>query len=341
MKYKLFIPLSLCARRLLHTPARPSRAASATQDPGTHTLVCSVTYTDSYGERRYMPQYFKFQVTNPLSVRTKVRSCQAYQQAERESLVFLEVSVENVSKEPMLLESVDFDTAPNIRREIIGAPVAADARGHPVQPNDLLSSLDSTPGGGDGSGNVVFLSVGGSRHFLFRLQRDEDTPGKGAGSSILGRVELRWRRGMGERGRLQTQQISSGQQQQRDIDIMMTVPYPEPVLDSPFTVRLAARCDPHGSFDLDGTRSRSLAITLSEEDAAENKYMLYGEQVVPIGSLSADAAKTVSLRLVAMVPGVLRITGLLIVDTDVTAGDSKTNVVGRVSPIEVFVKAPS
>ena len=87
--------------------------------------------------------------------------------------------------------------------------------------------------------------------------------------------------------------------------------------------------------------NRSLAITLSEEDEAENKYMVYGQQIVPIGALSPDAATTVSLRLVAMVPGVLRVTGLLIVDTDVGAGASKANVVGKVSPIEVFVRAPS
>ena len=42
-----------------------------------------------------------------------------------------------------------------------------------------------------------------------------------------------------------------------------------------------------------------------------------------------------------MVPGVLRVTGLLIVDTDVGAGASKANVIGKVSPIEVFVRAPS
>lgn len=29
-------------------------------------------YTDADGERKYLPQYFKFMASNPLSVRTKV-----------------------------------------------------------------------------------------------------------------------------------------------------------------------------------------------------------------------------------------------------------------------------
>jgi hypothetical protein len=39
---------------------------------GAHTLVCSTVYTDADQERKYLPQYFKFTVANPLAVRTKV-----------------------------------------------------------------------------------------------------------------------------------------------------------------------------------------------------------------------------------------------------------------------------
>jgi hypothetical protein len=41
---------------------------------GAHTLVCSAVYTDADGERKYLPQYFKFSAANPLAVRTKARS---------------------------------------------------------------------------------------------------------------------------------------------------------------------------------------------------------------------------------------------------------------------------
>ncbi|MFS7933045.1 putative trafficking protein particle complex subunit 13 [Helianthus anomalus] len=39
---------------------------------GAHTLVCTALYYDGDAERKYLPQYFKFMVSNPLSVRTKV-----------------------------------------------------------------------------------------------------------------------------------------------------------------------------------------------------------------------------------------------------------------------------
>lgn len=36
------------------------------------SLVCTALYNDGDGERKYLPQFFKFIVANPLSVRTKV-----------------------------------------------------------------------------------------------------------------------------------------------------------------------------------------------------------------------------------------------------------------------------
>ncbi|CAA0806199.1 Unknown protein, partial [Striga hermonthica] len=39
---------------------------------GAHTLVCTALYTDGGNERKYLPQFFKFVVSNPISVRTKV-----------------------------------------------------------------------------------------------------------------------------------------------------------------------------------------------------------------------------------------------------------------------------
>ena len=44
---------------------------------GPHTLVCSAVYTDADGERKYLPQYFKFTAANPLAVRTKARGAGA------------------------------------------------------------------------------------------------------------------------------------------------------------------------------------------------------------------------------------------------------------------------
>jgi len=37
-----------------------------------YRLVCTALYNDGDGERKYLPQFFKFIVANPISVRTKV-----------------------------------------------------------------------------------------------------------------------------------------------------------------------------------------------------------------------------------------------------------------------------
>jgi hypothetical protein len=41
-------------------------------------LVCTALYNDGDGERKYLPQFFKFVVSNPLSVRTKVCEIQLF-----------------------------------------------------------------------------------------------------------------------------------------------------------------------------------------------------------------------------------------------------------------------
>lgn len=47
------------------------------KDLGTHTLLCSSSYVGPTGELRYHPQAFRFQVRNPMTIRTKVR-CMVY-----------------------------------------------------------------------------------------------------------------------------------------------------------------------------------------------------------------------------------------------------------------------
>ncbi|KAK3236267.1 peptidyl-prolyl cis-trans isomerase precursor, partial [Cymbomonas tetramitiformis] len=68
---------------------------------GQHTLVCSTVYIDSDQERKYLPQYFKFVVANPLSVRTKVRHLMDH--------TLLEACIENCTRNPLFLSTVRFE----------------------------------------------------------------------------------------------------------------------------------------------------------------------------------------------------------------------------------------
>ena len=44
---------------------------------GGHTLVCSSSYTAADGQRRTLPQAFRFTSQNPLVVKTKASACRA------------------------------------------------------------------------------------------------------------------------------------------------------------------------------------------------------------------------------------------------------------------------
>ena len=400
------------------------------KEVGTHTLVCSVTYSDSFGERRYMPQYFKFQVTNPLAVRTKVRSLStpfASSSSSSSQDIFVEVCVENVSKEPMLLESISFEAAAGISREKLKLPSNRPLLSSNNNNNNNNNKDESTTDRGRGCGNnlnnltstippidllnrwsmngvsddnviitngkendsetgkseseCILLNVGSSRHTLFRLKRIGDkipnsdkkdldpsyeTGTSTAPSNVLGRVELKWRRGLGERGRLQTQQISSGtqpQSRQRDIDVKMVPPFPEPTLDSPFTVKLAIT-NPSSSAHIGGgdqnshvnVNFNSMAVMLTPTNnnntnepnggingGGDNDCMLYGQQRIPIGEVGPNQEKLIDVQLVALVPGILRLTGLAVVQYETTAmvADGKDKVVAKVPPIELFVKSPA
>ncbi|CAA0811753.1 Unknown protein, partial [Striga hermonthica] len=65
---------------------------------GAHTLVCTALYTDGGNERKYLPQFFKFVVSNSISVRTK-------------DTTFLEACLENHTKSHLYIDQVEFEPA--------------------------------------------------------------------------------------------------------------------------------------------------------------------------------------------------------------------------------------
>ena len=182
---------------------------------GAHTLACSVGYAEDVpagvpADRRRHPQHFKFDVANPVAVRTKVRP-------GRDGATFLEACVENATKTPLLLSAATFEPAPRFTCDAVGPPKSAGANGA------------SIPAGADAGGGVglpslagrdlcVLDAAGGSAHFLFELRekrggwRGEAGEASAAADAAtppdaLGKLEIRWRGRMGETGRLQTQQI--------------------------------------------------------------------------------------------------------------------------------------
>ena len=70
-------------------------------------MVCSVNYKTLAGDRKFFRKFYKFQVFKPLDVKTKAYNIDAD--------VFLEVQVQNITSNPMYLQSVALQPNPLFR----------------------------------------------------------------------------------------------------------------------------------------------------------------------------------------------------------------------------------
>ncbi|KAK4056057.1 hypothetical protein OIO90_002788 [Microbotryomycetes sp. JL221] len=162
---------------------------------GMHALVCTVTYAaqivDESSQLRMVNRSFrkvyKFQVSNPLSVRTKAHSpninvANAVLRAGERDKIFLEVQVQNQCETAMIFERMRFDSVPGMTVRDVNESIF-----------EQTSSL---------------LSPGAVRQLVFVLTSGPDvhTPPPGS-SQELGRLELVWRTPHGELGRLQTSML--------------------------------------------------------------------------------------------------------------------------------------
>ncbi|XP_022715903.1 trafficking protein particle complex subunit 13-like isoform X2 [Durio zibethinus] len=246
---------------------------------GAHTLVCTALYNDGDGERKYLPQFFKFAVANPLSVRTKVRTVK--------EATYLEACIENHTKSNLYMDQVEFEPAPHWSAIILKADDL-----HPVDNSSI------------GSG-------GGIRNYLYQLKLS--SPGseqvKVEGTNILGKLQITWRTNLGEPGRLQTQQILGTPISCKEIELQI-LEIPSLInLDRPFSVHL----------NLTNHTDRELGpfeVRLSQNVAHEEKIvMINGLQTMALPQVEAFGSTDFHLSLIATKLGVQRISGITVSDT--------------------------
>ncbi|EFJ37350.1 hypothetical protein SELMODRAFT_77366, partial [Selaginella moellendorffii] len=190
---------------------------------GGHTLVCMAVYTDPDGDRKYLPQYFKFTTSNPVSVRTKV--------FDLYDTTFLEACIENQTKSHLFMDQVRFDTAPPwsvTTLENVVNQMVPSGKKMELYYQQLCLSLKLINGNG------------GARHYLFQLKRPplESSDVKLEGANALGKLEILWRTTLGETGRLQTQQINGSPTPKKPLDVKMTNLPQRILIERPFLVRM-------------------------------------------------------------------------------------------------------
>ncbi|XP_031097785.1 trafficking protein particle complex subunit 13 [Ipomoea triloba] len=256
---------------------------------GAHTLVCTALYNDNDGERKYLPQFFKFIVANPLSVRTKVRVVK--------ETTFLEACIENNTKSNLYMDQVDFEPAQNWSATVLKPD------DHHLKDSPLVRELFKPP--------VIIRSGGGVHNFLYQLSVSSDGSPllKVEGSNVLGKLQITWRTNLGEPGRLQTQQILGSPIVHNDIELGAVEVPPIIIIEKPFLVH----------FKLTNQTDRILGpfeVWLSQSESLDKKYvMVNGPQTMPLPQLEAFGSSEFRLNLVAVKQGIQKIAGITIFDT--------------------------
>ncbi|PRQ28903.1 hypothetical protein RchiOBHm_Chr5g0008031 [Rosa chinensis] len=254
---------------------------------GAHTLVCTALYNDGDGERKYLPQFFKFIVANPLSVRTKVRVVK--------ETTFLEACIENHTKSNLFMDQVEFEPAGHWGAKLLKADE------HHSEMKSQTREMFKPP--------VLIRSGGGVRNYLYQLISHGSAQTKVEGSNILGKLQITWRTNLGEPGRLQTQQIMGTPITRKDIELQV-VEIPSGIkLERPFSLHLKLANETEkelGPFE----------VSLSEDDSREEKVVVInGLQTVVFPSVEAFGSKDFHLNLIATKLGVQKITGITVFNT--------------------------
>ncbi|KAL3741847.1 hypothetical protein ACJRO7_017336 [Eucalyptus globulus] len=255
---------------------------------GAHTLVCTALYSDGDGERKYLPQFFKFVVANPLSVRTKVRVVK--------ETTFLEACIENHTKLNLYMDQVDFEPA-----QYWGATILK-ADEHQSEIYSPAKEVFKPP--------VLIRSGGGIQNYLYQLKSSSQSNGQMIveGNNVLGKLQITWRTNLGEPGRLQTQQILGTAITRKEIDLR--------VVESPNNINLGRSFSVH--FNLMNLMDRDLGpfeVRLSQNELAEDRaVMVNGLQKMALPKVEAFGSSDFTLNLIATKLGVQRITGITVFD---------------------------
>ncbi|KAJ8761592.1 hypothetical protein K2173_004368 [Erythroxylum novogranatense] len=246
---------------------------------GAHTLVCTALYNDGDGERKYLPQFFKFIVANPLSVRTKVRVVK--------DITYLEACIENHTKTNLYMDQVEFEPAQHWAVKLLKADEDES------RTDSLSRKVFKQP--------VLIRSGGGIHNYLYQLQL---SPNCFVQSNVLGKLQITWRTNLGEPGRLQTQQILGTPVKRKELELHVVDVPPTIHMDRPFSVQLNVT-------NLSDRKLGPFEVWLAENDSLDEKaVVINGLQTMELPLLDAFGTTNFPLNLIATKLGVQRITGI-------------------------------
>lgn len=175
-----------------------SIVSHAIEEPGQHILRVEVGYLTTEGGSKTFRKFYRFQVSNPLSVKElTVRA--------GDSSCFVSISVEynhdiDDAADALVISSADFSPAEGLTAVMVGGGSAIKslpkADGEPKTAVELFDSCGR-------------LHVGACFRYLFRVEtssKEAELRGIASGD-LLGKAVFTWRKAMGETGRIASSAI--------------------------------------------------------------------------------------------------------------------------------------
>ncbi|KAJ2489368.1 hypothetical protein IWW37_004046 [Coemansia sp. RSA 2050] len=260
------------------------QVAHEIKELGAHVLGCSINYLSAQGERRVLQKSFKFQVANPLVVKTKVNHL------ARD--VLLEVQVHNATHGTMALERLRFEAS---------SPFTAE---------DLNTTAD---GAALWDSSAGFMQAGDVRQYLYRLRTHIDPEQATVDqeravhyATALGKLDILWRGSFGSFGRLQTSQLLRKSPGMFLLEIeRVEVLGKAATLEEPFVVRAVVR----------NVSERRMAVSATVHAHAHPMVIACGATQHHLGDIGVGETHKLDLEFLALAPGVQRVGAVVLADS--------------------------
>ncbi|KAK9761973.1 hypothetical protein K7432_012705 [Basidiobolus ranarum] len=252
---------------------------------GIHILVCSAQYLTSTGERKFIRKFYKFQIQNPLAVKTKVNNGQ-------DGKILLEIQLQNVAASSMHLESLRFEPAEPFGHSDLNQIIPNMSH----QVNEEQSSLF---GVGD------FLSPKDVRQYVYMLTPKSVNDIAARTTNALGKLDIIWRSALGEFGRLQTSSLMRKPPPLERIEVNVIEMPKDVYLEEPFRIQCRA---------INRTPA-PMHLHLTCNKAKMGSILSVGYSSRNLGDVPPNGTVDFSLDFVPLAPGFQRIGGLRITDS--------------------------
>ncbi|KAJ3083602.1 hypothetical protein HDU99_008096 [Rhizoclosmatium hyalinum] len=250
---------------------------------GIHILVCTVSYSSPInGELKSFRKFFKFNVLNPLSVKTKVNSL-------ADGRVFLEAQVQNVSGMPMYLEKMHFEA----NDLFVSSDMSLEFQEHPAAPKSSVFS------------DTAVLSDKDSRQYLYTLHPKTRNDPITKQTPQLGKLDIQWRTTLGQQGRLQTSQLSRKITPSEPIRVELVSLKGPVIAERPF--RATCRLSNYLGNDLDA----SIVFVKGKMSSV----LLVGDSERKVGVVAGEGGFVdFEVDFFPLLSGVQKVTGMKVVD---------------------------